>query len=80
MQCSAMYYKSGLWWWWWCYVVCGSSASILAQADPHVSQLSVTFHSSMEFHWRLAERWEGGRGEGGEYSAVLAWLDTDRKR
>ena len=23
---------------------------------------------------------EGGRGEGGEYSAVLAWLDTDRKR
>ena len=30
-------------------------------ADPHVSQLSVTFHSSMEFHWRLAV-WGGGEG------------------
>ena len=49
-------------------VVCGSLASILAWADPHVSQLSVTFHSSMEFHWRLAG--EGG-GKGGG-SGVLA--------
>ena len=37
-------------------------------ADPHVSQLSVTFHSSMEFHWRLAGAGGGGRGQEGGHA------------